>query len=1442
MIGAMRRLAIAVVASALVASIGASAASALVTRQKLASFDGSHGMALPVLAAAADNSAASPNSGDVLVGLGSGVVLGFDEVGNFTGLKITGAKTPAGEFSLESGSLTSGIAVDSASGEGEGDIYVADIKNEVVDKFDPRGHYLCQITGSSTPSASECDREGSETFAGSMDPRGLAVDSQGDLYVSDVAHDAIDEFSPTGEFMNEFADPAPDPGALAVNGSGDVYVANGETSLPGGVVELSPSGLVIPRPELEATDALSVTIDPRNGDVLVSEPPPFGIKEFSASGGLVTSFGVGGSELAITSESNGRLYADAGTGPAITIYSPLETIPEVSTGVATGVAPESATFHGEVTPDPHEETTECVFEYGPTTSYGKRAPCEPLSDPGYTETTSVSATVDGLTPGTTYHFSVRAGDERGKTNGLDETLTTPPLVPVVPAVSGEAANPSVSQATVRAQIAPNGSSASCHVQYVEEAQFKLSGYAAAASAPCSGPSLGEGYAAKRAQAQLSGLHASAVYHYRFVATNATGTSIGEDATLATFGLQTFSAQVLNKEGQPYTQAGGHPYKLVTNFEFNIGSDSKGHRATDANPRNIVTELPPGYIGNVGAIPKCTDTELVRDTCGPDAQVGVIHLRLDSEREEFPEPLYNVVPPAGYPAALGFRIKTFVSVFILFSVRTGGDYGVTAEALDSSTNAGLEGATIEVWGVPGDPSHDGERECAKPETFEKEVGCSIEAPQVPFLTNPTSCTPGPQTETLRADSWQEPGDYVTAKTTLPEITGCSAVPFSPKASVQPTTSDADSPTGLTTTIEVPQSEGPKGIAQSDLKQTEVKLPQGMIASPSGANGLQACSQEQFRLGDASEPSCPGASRIGTVEIVTPLLSNTVEGSLYLAQQNANPFNSTLAIYLYAQADGAVIKLAGHVSSDPTTGQLTATFSETPQLPFKSLRVVLEPGPRASLATPESCGVFSTDIGLTPWSALPAAAPLELASPLEVSSDCVGGFAPSFSAGSASSQAGAYTPLQISFSRSDEEQELSGLTTNLPVGLTAKIAGVPQCPEAAAAAGTCPESSEVGTVESYAGPGPDPIALPGVAYLTGPYRGAPYGLAVVVPAIAGPFDLGKVVVRAALYVNENNAHVTAVSDPFPTILDVTGADGGTDGFPVRLRRVDISIDRPDFTVNPTNCDPLAITASFLSTTGTSASTSAPFQAGNCATLKFAPKFQASINGHASKADGVQLTTKLTFPATTLGSEANVAKAKVTLPIQIPSEQHTLEKACLAAVFEKERAHCPPQSLVGHAVAHTPLLAEPLTGPAYLVSHGGEAFPSLITVLHGDNITFDLVATTLIRHGITSSTFDSVPDDPITSFELTFPSGPYSLLGAFLPETARYNFCGRPTLYMPTTFIGQNGIEVSARTPISLTGCTAVKHRRAASTPCRKRKSGSKRSSSCAAATRRRPRHGA
>jgi hypothetical protein len=589
---------------------------------------------------------------------------------------------------------------------------------------------------------------------------------------------------------------------------------------------------------------------------------------------------------------------------------------------------------------------------------------------------------------------------------------------------------------------------------------------------------------------------------------------------------------------------------------------------------------------------------------------------------------------------------------------------------------------------------------------------------------------------------------------------------------------------------------------------------MTVDPSSADGLGTCSNAQIgwegpTLFDFTQgpPECPESSKIGTLELETPLIPGKLYGDVFLAAQNENPFHSTFATYIVVNdpVTGVVLKLAGEVKLNPSTGQLTAVFDETPQLPFSALRVHFFGGPRAEFATPPNCGTYTTNSILEPWSA-PGSGPSP--TPFDsytIDEDCAIGFAPSFAALTTNVQAGEYTPFEGSFSREDSDQELSGLTMNLPPGLLADVPSVTECGEAELAAeaadaptGGCPASSQVGTVTAEAGPGPNPLSVPGKIFFTGPHNGGPYGLAVVVSANPGPFHFGNVLVRQSLRINPLTAAVTDVSDPFPTFLDPVAPNGQTDGIPIKLRRVDFDINRPGFTFNPTNCNKMQVSGAITSTQGASSTLAVPFQVTACERLKFAPKFSVSTSGKTSKEEGASLTTTVSEPAGAMGTQANITKVKVELPKQLPSRLTTLQKACTAKQFELNPANCPKESKIGYAVVHTPILSAPLMGPAIFVSHGGEAFPSLTMVLQGSGVTVDLVGTTFIsKSGITSTTFKAVPDTPFNTFQLTLPEGPFSALAA------NGNLCASK-LVMPNEFVAQNGLTIHQSTTISVTGC--------------------------------------
>lgn len=652
---------------------------------------------------------------------------------------------------------------------------------------------------------------------------------------------------------------------------------------------------------------------------------------------------------------------------------------------------------------------------------------------------------------------------------------------------------------------------------------------------------------------------------------------------------------------------------------------------------------------------------------------------------------------------------------------------------------------------------------------------------------------------------------------------SALPFNANVLFSPVSAAADSPTGLDVTLSIEQNESPEGLASADLKDSTVTLPAGMSLDPSAANGLEACTEEEIGLHDEEQPKCPPGSAIGTVEIDTLLLPHpdgedtpNVSGTIYVGSQESNEPTSgkMYRIFLVASGDGVLIKLEGNVSANPVTGQLTTSFIETPELPFANLHLHFNSGPDASLATPITCGSFPASSVLTPYTS-PYQPSLEIQSSIFIDSGPNGGacvsepaarpFAPTAVTGTENPASGAYSPFTLKFSREDSEQELLNLSTTLPPGLLANIASVTQCPEPQAAAGECSAASKVGEATIAAGPGPEPFFLKDQpVYLTGPYKGGPFGLEVVAKVIAGPFNLGTVVVRQSIKINPVTAQATITSDPFPTILS---------GVPVRMREVDVTINRSDFTFNPTDCDPMAIGLTLGSTDGASDPMSEHYQSANCESLPFTPSFTVSTSGKTSRKEGASLDVKLNFPTTEVGgkpvseagpqangtsSQANVRSVRVTLPEALPSRLSTIHDACAEQTFAENPAKCPSESDIGTAVAHTPILSALLQGPAYLVSHGGRAFPNLVIILQGEGVTIELVGNIEIVGNITTTTFTTVPDAPVESFELSLPEGKYSALAA------NGNLCTE-SLLMPTEITGQNGALVKQSTVVSVEGCS-------------------------------------
>jgi hypothetical protein len=903
---------------------------------------------------------------------------------------------------------------------------------------------------------------------------------------------------------------------------------------------------------------------------------------------------------------------------------------------------------------------------------------------------------------------------------------------------------------------------------------------------------------------------------------------------ASFGPAEFAFRDDGLDGKADTQAGDHPYELQTtiglNNDFRFGGpvelEEPGATSVE-DPRDFVVDLPLGLVGSTLAAPECAQTQMASGSCPEETIVG--HIKTNPEGiDTIDSPIWNLVPEQGVPAEFGYRDKIHGShVFYVHVVPTPAGY--VLQTVNRETPA-IPLANIEVT-FYGDPT-------AKEE---ERTGHSTTRLHVPFFTNPTDCSGEEPTATLYVDSWQHPAKispdgtpanleepaWKKAVSKLAPMLGCDALSFTPELVAQPTTHEADKPSGLNFELRQPQTEKVGVPATATLKRAVVSFPEGFTVDPAAGDGLEVCSEAQIGwVGpshmnfDAAAPACPEASKIGTLELETPLIPHKLEGEMYLAAQNQNPFGSTLGLYVVVDdpLTGVLVKIAGRATADEHTGKLTAEFDENPNLPFSALKLHFFGGPRAEFATPAACGTFTTTTEMFPYSFPDSGGAATPFDDFAIDEQCPGGFSPSFAAGSTNLQAGAFTPFVVSFSRSDTDQELSGLSVTLPPGLLGKIAGIPLCGEAEANAGSCPESSLVGTVKAGAGPGPDPLFVTGKAYLTGPYNGGPYGLSVVVPAVAGPFNFGTAVVRQSIRINPNTAQVTDVSDPFPKIID---------GIPLRLRRIDVELSRPGFTFNPTSCEHMGFngtisgsplgaptelhgTVGYATQAGSTTSVTAPFQDTDCQALKFTPAFKSSVTGKTSKVDGAGLSAKLSYPQGSMGTQANIARVKVELPEQLPSRLTTLQQACLAATFEANPASCPAHSLVGHARVATPLLPDPLEGPAYFVSHGSEQFPSLTIVLQGDGVTVQLVGSTFIsKTGVTSTTFKTTPDVPFSTFELTLPKGPYSALAA------NTDLCQTKSLAMPTEFTAQNGVTLQQATPLEVTGCPAhvalVSHKR-------------------------------
>ena len=828
----------------------------------------------------------------------------------------------------------------------------------------------------------------------------------------------------------------------------------------------------------------------------------------------------------------------------------------------------------------------------------------------------------------------------------------------------------------------------------------------------------------------------------------------------------------------YTQTGGHPYVGVTDFTV---ANTSG--VPNDSVSNVRVDIPPGLISNPQAVPKCTSAEF--PSCPSSTQLGVVQLELYTAGSDqwFGASVYNMVPPAGKVSDYAFNIPVAnVRTDIIGGIRSASDDGLyfTIAVPSSLVPAEIVRSALIFWGVPGDSAHapdlgwscTGSVDLSDPQCTAPASAATHNLSGTPFLTLPSGCLPAGQVSTLTLSD--STGDTAQATSTTPVAgTGCASVPFNPSISLTPGTTQSDSPAGLRVDVHVPQDENPNDLASANLKTAVVTLPTGMTLDPSAANGLSACSPAQFGVGSDAPPTCPASAQLGTVQIDTPLLPNPLTGTVYLGCDGSSaqtpctpavpggPLSTNLYVYATAPAQGIDQKLVGTVTTNPSTGQVTTTFANQPQVPFSDFILDFHGGPTSTVANPLACGPATTTSSIAPYSGNAAATP---SSSFTVDSNGAGGacaqpaaFVPGFSVATATLAAGAFdNPFTVTVRRADQQQYLGQISVSLPPGLVGVIASVLQCPGAQASTGDCGAGSQIGTTSVLAGAGSEPISQSGPVYLTGPYDGAPFGLSIVVPAIAGPFDLGTTVVRAAIEVDRNDAHVTVVSDPLPQIVG---------GVPLRLQSVSVNIDRPGFMLNPTSCASMAVGATITSTQGASAPGSSPFQATGCGALAFSPTLRISLTGNEQTIVGRHPT--LTSTVTSSLGQANLRSASVTLPLSLALDPNNSEKVC--PVADSTSDSCPADTAIGTARVITPLLSQPLTGTVYLVqgiryNKQGQrirTLPALLITLRGQ-VAIDLRGQTSVdSRSRLVTTFPNAPDVAFSRFVLTVNGGRHGIL---------------------------------------------------------------------------------
>lgn len=835
------------------------------------------------------------------------------------------------------------------------------------------------------------------------------------------------------------------------------------------------------------------------------------------------------------------------------------------------------------------------------------------------------------------------------------------------------------------------------------------------------------------------------------------------AGAAEFGIVPGSVEVrtLDAEGNPDTRAGAHPDRLQVEFQL----ESEG---TGTSARDYLVEFEPGLGGSPSAVPACPRPVFEgEEACPADTQVGLFRLQL-GEEEPIDEPMYNVAPAPGQLAVFG--VKSRWSAMFELDVRPG-DYGLRLRSTQLP-QFGLGGGRVELWGIPAD-------HLAEPPDG-----------RAALLTNPTRC--GPLQVTLRTRSWEVGAPWLSESGESLPFTGCEGLPFSPKLDFGLTSRTVDSPAGARIDFTVPEHTGPDELVSSHLKDVSVDLPPGVTVSPGGVEGLLTCKDEQFGFGTERPVACPFLSRIGSVEISSPQVSEPLDGSVYLGQERPG---ERFRLFVGAAAGGIELKTVGRLASDPETGRLTAVLANLPQASLSRISLSLDGGPQALLATPITCGSVTAQGRFVPYSGGPEArsdSAIEIVD--ERGGHCPGGppFSPGVVTGSTSSKAGHTTGFLMNVTRRHGEQLPSRFSVTLPPGLNARLGSVDLCPNALAGAGNCPGKSRIGSAVAEIGSGSSPALVRGDVYLTESYRRAPFGFVIVFQASVGPFDLGTLRIRGSLRVHRRSGQVAMETDLLPSVFE---------GIPLRFRTIGMDLDRPNFLRNPTSCKPISIGSTVHSVDGRAASSSTPFTMRGCNALGFRPRFRLKLRGRAAQRKGGHPGVR--FDVRVRRGGANLSGFRVKFPRILAFRSAGITAICSRG--DAIEGVCSRRARVGTGVARTPLLKKPLRGPIYLVQPKGNGLPDLWSSVAADGVEINLAGETLRRRGRLVTRVVNLPDIPLSKFSMLLRGGKKA--GLFSLRRGLCTAGRRRSLFGPVQAKAQNGAYRLARIPVG----TSVRCRR-------------------------------